>query len=1091
MPLTLDEVLGSQARSTPDRVLYEFLDDQIEPVEAITFAQLHARAIQLAAHLAPLAKPGEPVLVATGPGTEHPVALFACFIAGATAVPVYPPQPATRAAMLETLASIIRACGARVMLATHTVADDLLAALGPILGDAMPVWIDIAQPLTPGLTTGALPGSSPNQPALLLYTSGSTGQPKGAILTHEGLLGNLRALVDGCGRSSEDVVCSWLPQSHIAGLFFRLLPIVVGGRGVLMPVQAFASNPTHWLRAISRHGATVTAAPDFAYAITAQVWEDAARTRPELQGLFDLTRLSMAVSGGEMVRSGTLEAFSRALGSCGFETSAFHPYYGLTETMCVSITQRESIASLSVSRAGILLHRVETPHDDADRISLIGNGSPVGDTQVAIVDPDSRQHVGANGIGEIWVRGGAVIPGYFRDTVPTSDWQGRLPQEAEDTPAFFRTGDLGFIHDGQLYVTGRLKELIIVRGKNHYPLDIEATVVRAAADTGMTQCVAFALKDSQEAEGLGLALEFEAVPAQRAAFERKLRSAVTQAHGLSIDRLFVMPKDTLPRTTTRKIPRLSCARMAQTGLWQEWELAARSENPPTDRTSVTPASRLFADLEGPVLEGAVLGQVLAQLGRLGQIPQSTADLDRPLTQLGLSSLHMARLAHELGQALGIELPIVTLINGETVRGVTRECIALLQGEAGSAGPERINWQSTVDRLCASLCADTARQPKATEPGVLLTGATGFLGRWLLHALLSSTTHPVICLIRASSDAHAQQRVREALGQGPGWKPEFADRLQVKAGDLSENRLGLSEADFDMLVESVGTILHNAADVNFTATYAQLIRSNVEPLAALFELATAKGHRRSFHFISTTAILYGPELLQRPGQPLRTGDFPASPEAIHNGYGRSKWVAEAALRSAAQRGLSVHIHRPSIILGDLGTGATQLEDLTCRFVLGCSQMGSYPCADIGLNLIAVDQAAQGIVASIGGSQSPQTLHWSLQEPLSLRDAMRRLADRGRPIEPISLDQWLERVRSSIGPDNALYPLRDFLLQRVPGTDKTLLETFDGLPMRLDVADSLPFMPSLSDPNRALALVDAMAVWLEASGLLVAHPRPPAA
>ena len=508
MESTLDALLASHARRTPDQVLFEFLDDKAEPSESLSFGQLHRRASALAARLAPRATGGQPVLVAAGPGSEHPVALFACFLAGAIAVPVYPPQEATRAAMLETLASICRACGARLLLASQAVGQDLMSALPPLLGADTPEWLDI-QASAPSEADLRLPGSLPDQTALLLYTSGSTGNPKGAILTHEGLLGNLRALLQGCGRGSEDVVCSWLPQSHIAGLFFRLLPVVAGDRGVLMPVQTFATNPTNWLKAISRHGATVTAAPDFAYAITAKVWEDALRTRPELVGLFDLTTLEMAVSGGEMVRASTLDAFSRAFASCGFDPAAFHPYYGLTETMCVSITQREAVARTAVSRRAILAHQVASPAGEDDTLMLVGNGHPVGDAQALIVDTTRRVPLQAGEVGEIWVRGGAVTPGYFGKSVADSSWQGQLANEPDSAPHFFRTGDLGFVREGQLYVTGRLKELIIVRGKNHYPLDIEATVTEAASGAGMVQCVAFALRDAQEAEGLALALELE------------------------------------------------------------------------------------------------------------------------------------------------------------------------------------------------------------------------------------------------------------------------------------------------------------------------------------------------------------------------------------------------------------------------------------------------------------------------------------------------------------------------------------------------------------------------------------------------------
>ena len=1090
MKSTLDALLASHAHRTPEQLLFEFLDDKAEPAEALDFSRLHRRASALAAQLAPRSARGQPVLVAAGPGSEHLVALFACFLAGAIAVPVYPPQPATRAAMLETMAGICRACGARTLLATQTVGQDLLAALPPLLGPDMPAWLDIDAPAA-GEPSAALPGSAPTDTALLLYTSGSTGSPKGAILTHEGLLGNLRALLAGCGRGPDDVVCSWLPQSHIAGLFFRLLPVVAGGRGVLMPVQAFATNPTHWLKAISRHGATVTAAPDFAYAITAKVWEDAARTRPELQGLFDLTRLEMAVSGGEMVRAATLDAFSRAFASCGFDPAAFHPYYGLTETMCVSVTQRQEVARTAVSRRAILGHQVAPPADADDALVLVGNGSPVGDTQVAIVDPATRSQAPAGEVGEIWVRGGAVTPGYFGKVVAQTSWQGRLAQEDASAPPFFRTGDLGFLREGQLYVTGRLKELIIVRGKNHYPLDIEATVAEAAAGRGLAQCVAFAVRDAQEAEGLALALELdepaEGLAPDHAALAQALRARVAQAHGLSIDRLFVMPPGTLPRTTTRKIPRLACARLAQEGQWRQWELregggrdGTSGDSAPAPGGDAATGGHVMAGLTGPVLEGAVLGQVLAQLARLEGVHLSASDLDRPLMQLGLSSLHLARLAHELGQALGLELPMATLLGAATPRRIASACAALLEGRSPVGTASSIPWQETIARLTASLPADTAGRPLSEAPGVVLTGATGSLGSWLAHALLATTQRPLWCLVRARSDAHAVERVRQAMADGPGWQPEFEDRLTALAADLSAPWLGLTPEAYAALAEAGGTLLHNAADVNFVADYAQLAPGNVETLAGLMALATASGLRRPLHFVSTTAIFTGPGMGARAQ--LRPDDFPEDPEGVHTGYARSKWVAEAVLRAAAGRGLRVHVHRPSVIVCDSRTGASHVEDFSCRFLRGCVQLGVYPDAALGAQVVGVDQVAAGIAASLEQPQLAAALHWSPRQALPVVQAMRRLAARGHALRPLPLAEWLDLVRHRLPADNALYPLRDFLLQPMAGTGPTLLEALEGLAPQIDNEQASALSPGLDDPGQGLALLDAMAGWLEARGLL---------
>lgn len=1067
---TLDGLLARRAAEAPEHPLYTYLDAQGEEAATLTTGTLFARSRAVATALGAAGCGREPVLVCVGPGFEHPPTLFGAFLAGATVVPVYPPMG--NPAAVEAIAGVVRSAGTRLLLAPRAVGDELAAALAPLLGELTPRLLTLEDALeTP--PAADLPGSRPGDAAIVLYTSGSTGAPKGAVLTHDAFLDNMRAMAADCGRSAEDVICSWLPHAHIAGLYTRLLALALGARAVVFPAPAFAARPTLWLEVMSRHRCTVTAAPDFAYALSAQLFTD-----EQAAGL-DLSRWAMAVSGGEVVRPATLDRFAARFAPAGFKPEAFHPYYGLTETLCTSIPQGGALPGrLEVSRRALLHGRLAAPAEAADALTLVGNGQPLGaETRVLIVDPETLAPSAPGNVGEIWTCGPAVSRAYHGD--PARSEEACRAKLADGSGAWFRTGDLGLVHEGQLYVTGRLKELIIVRGKNHYPGDIEATVAQAAAGLGLREATAFAVSLVNDEEALALAVELDAPEAAGPEFLRRVRRAVATRHGLMIQRLYLLRPGSLPRTLTNKVSRARCRQAAASGTW---DAALHAVVRQAEPEAASPADAALQALTGPALREALLARVvaLAAAGESGTV--DAEHLDRPIPELGLSSIDVARIAAGLRAASGVEPPFAAFFDGSSWRDLAEALARKLEGAAPAALPAD-GWRSTMRRVAAEL-PDRAPARRTREGRIFLTGATGFLGAWLLGALLSRGERPVECLVRAADAEAGMARLVRALEGGPGWQEAWRDRLVALPGDASLPRFGLDASAWEALGARTALVVHNAANVNFVAPYASLKPVNVDPVHAVLALALAGGEVRPVHFVSTTAVFNS--AYRREQRRILASDRLTEPDHLYSGYAQSKWVAETALRAASIGGVPLGLHRPGLIIGASTTGQAHADDFLCRLILGCIALGRYPDVDVELDLVPVDDVASGIAAAVL-APLPHTLNvcqWTAPVPVTVSALFEAFRRRGHRVEPEPLQAWLRRVRTDLPADNPLFPVHPFLFEVPPGGQETLLELLDGLPLDVDPgeADTVRAAAGLAASAVDAALLDRMAAWLESAGCL---------
>jgi len=543
---TMIGLLRARAAAQPWDRAYTFMEDGERCGDWLTWEQLERRSRAIAAAVGRRVTPGQRVVVMFPPSLDFVPAFFATLFAGAIAVPVYPPSGARAERTAARLRGMITDAKPSLVLAPSwpPAQVDALRAAVPELA-ALP-WLDPVDVPDEHARTWRAPSIDSSSLAFLQYTSGSTASPRGVMVTHGNLLHNLQQTHIDAAYDSSSVSVSWLPVNHDMGLINGVLqPAFSGCPAYLMPPAAFLQRPARWLEAISRLGATHSGAPNFAYDLcTRRIGEDDC-------GSLDLSSWRVAYNGSEPIRRSTLEQFQRAFGIRGFRWEALSPAYGLAESTLL-------VASIP---AGVVPTFVGT---------AVASGINPAERGVVIVDPVTRARCEEGATGEIWVRGGSVAAGYWGREDDTRATFQAITADTHEGP-FLRTGDMGFTHQDRLFVSGRIKDLIIVRGLKHYPQDIELTAERAHPALRAGCCAAFSVERDDDEEQLAIVAEIETRRQPRGG-EKELsqvltaiRIAVAAAHHVAPASVTLLSPGEVPKTTSGKLQRYLCRAAVQGG----------------------------------------------------------------------------------------------------------------------------------------------------------------------------------------------------------------------------------------------------------------------------------------------------------------------------------------------------------------------------------------------------------------------------------------------------------------------------------------------------------------------------------------------
>ncbi|MBY8950337.1 non-ribosomal peptide synthetase [Pseudomonas carnis] len=650
LPRTLVQSLQQRAAQTPDQVALRFLAESAEHSVVLSYRDLDQRARTIAAALQANAGLGERAVLLFPSGPDYVAAFFGCLYAGVIAVPAYPPE-STRRHHQERLLSIISDAEPRLLLTIASLSEGLaqienapkVLSVDTLEAQQADQWVE--------------PDLKADDIAFLQYTSGSTALPKGVQVSHGNLVANEVLIRRGFGidLNPDDVIVSWLPLYHDMGLIGGLLqPIFSGVPCVLMSPAYFLGRPLRWLEAISEYGGTISGGPDFAYRLCSERVSESALER------LDLSRWRVAYSGSEPIRLDTLERFAEKFAACGFTPNNFFASYGLAEaTLFVAGgTRGRGIPALRLDEQALAANRAEPGQGPA--IMSCGTSQP--DHAVLIADPHTLTELPDQCVGELWATGPSIAHGYWRNPQASAK---TFVQHAGRT--WLRTGDLGFIRDGEVYITGRLKDLLIVRGHNLYPQDIEQTIEREVEVVRKGRVAAFAVND-QGLEGIGIAAEIsrsvqKIMPAE--ALIKAIRQAVAEACQQAPSVVVLLNPGALPKTSSGKVQRAACAIRHADGSLDSYAQ--------------------FPGLPGQASEVALESDLQQQIAAIWceQLQLAHVAGDDHFFLLGGNSITATQVVARLRESLGLELSLRLLFEAPTLAAFAT-AVAQLQQDGGVA-----------------------------------------------------------------------------------------------------------------------------------------------------------------------------------------------------------------------------------------------------------------------------------------------------------------------------------------------------------------------------------------------------------------------
>ncbi|MGL5080591.1 MAG: fatty acyl-AMP ligase [Microcoleaceae cyanobacterium] len=576
--VTLVDLLRHRAEHSPEQVAYTFLvDGELEQV-SFTHRALDQKAKAIAAYLQSCCQPGERAILLYQPGLDYVSAFFGCLYAGIIAVPAYPPRPNRSLARLQ---SIFSNAQATIALTSESIFTSLQRRAESVPELEQTSWLatDLLED-----SLGAqwqAPSLHPDSLAFLQYTSGSTATPKGVMITHRNLLENLTAIHCCFEHTPQSQGVIWLPPYHDMGLIGGVLQPLFGGFPVvLMSPLLFLQRPIRWLEAISRHRGTTSGGPNFAYDLCVR------RTTPEQRAGLDLSSWTLAFNGAEPIYAEVLEQFVQTFEPHGFRREGFYPCYGMAEaTLIISGGKKAAFPVLKTVQASALEHNQVAPTTEKtpNTRTLVGCGHALPGQRVQIVNPETLVLCSAGEVGEIWVQGPSIAQGYWHNPEATAqNFQAHLA--SNEAGPFLRTGDLGFLEGDELFVTGRLKDLIIINGHNHYPQDIEWTVEHCNPLIRPNCAAGFSVEVSGE-ERLVVVAEVERHYQKRRSIYpesasespnlkeivQSIQQAVLQSHDLSVYTVALLKPGTIPKTSSGKIQRHACRALFLAGTLETLE----------------------------------------------------------------------------------------------------------------------------------------------------------------------------------------------------------------------------------------------------------------------------------------------------------------------------------------------------------------------------------------------------------------------------------------------------------------------------------------------------------------------------------------
>jgi thioester reductase-like protein len=1031
--------LDSLGDQHPHRLLYSYIDVNGNPLGGYSYESFLHRTKVIAGHLRKELgfKSQDRLLLAYPPGLEMICAFFGCVRAGLIPVPVYPPSSRGFQGALYKMVHIAKDCQAAGILTSKDYLGSLKSNLARSGVSASGVDVDyvsglrwvVTEDFVDTVSDETFNGAS--KILFLQYTSGSTRDPKGVMVTHENILHNCPLVID----HPAPVVVSWLPQYHDMGLIgCYLYPALTGGTTYGFAPNDFIQRPTLWFDAIKTYGASASAAPNFAYDYCLR----AGRVSKESLETCDLSSLRLLMVAAEPVKPDTYTRFLQAFQPYGLRSESFFVAYGLAEnTLAVSLRGRNII---SVNKNAVALGKARMTTEVSEigaATQIVSCGTPLPGLTVKIVDPEKHLALEPGRIGEIWIAGESKCPGFWNNPELTLKlFHARLVDDSPYDDGYLRTGDMGFFHDGELFVCGRIKDMIILRGQNYYPQDIEAVVEKASGLIRGNCIAAFQINEESE-PALAIVAEVKNPKALPDALQ--IAAAVRNYLNVEVALISFIAPRAIPRTSSGKIMRHKTKHMWLQGQFTVLSEFSREKDAESSASSVgqSPFDVLKArynltgnesyNLVEAGLDSMDLVVFMHEIKEL--LKDKDADMLARQVDIGLiqrvSVAELFRLAEQLEHAP--EEALVPL----------RQSLAAFREEQRAAEQRMM---SNDRKLIFEPPAPALLPETPILNNVLLTGGTGFIGPFLVKSLLEQTRAKIHILVRSSDERQGKQRLRaamESMGPCPAQLMQmFETRVIPVCGDLGQTDLALTREVWDFLANEIDTVFHNGATVNYLLNYDRMRDANVIGANELLRLAF-QGRAKSFNYVSTTFI-FGWAVKKV----LYETDFNENMELLDFGYSQSKWVSEQVVMDARRQGLATRIFRPALVSPSI-TGGGNNFDIAVRLVAFMVNHGIGVDALNQVSFVPADITANNIVAiSTTPGTENKTYHVTRDEYANMLDITGLITKAtGRQFEIFSLPDFVPELIRRCRKEDLLFPLLDFLVNSVDNISAMEFKRYD--------------------------------------------------
>jgi thioester reductase-like protein len=1043
MALILDQLdrLGDEH---PHKLLYSYLDLNGNPIEEYSYGSFLRRTQAIAAHLRNdhHFAAEDRLLLAYPPGLEMICAFFGCVRAGLIPVPVYPPGSRGFQSALYKMVHIAKDCQAAGILTSKNYHASLKTNLARSGVSASGVDVDYISGL-PWIVTEDFVDAMPVEPfsgtssgtsntLFLQYTSGSTMEPKGVIVTHQNILDTCPLVID----HPAPIVVSWLPQYHDMGLIgCYLYPALRGGTTYGFAPTDFIQRPALWFEVMSTYRASATAAPNFAYDYCLR----AGRLSRESLEACDLSSLRVLMVAAEPVKPDTYTRFLEAFQSYGLKSESFYAAYGLAEnTLAVSLGGRNII---SVNKRALALGKARLTTEVSEigaAKQIVSCGTPLPDLNVKIVDPEQHVALKEGLVGEIWVAGSGKCMGYWKNPELTmKQFHARLVDDSPYDDGYLRTGDMGFFHNGELFICGRIKDMIILRGQNYYPQDIENVVERASGLIRANCVAAFQIHEDSEP---ALAIVAEVKNPNALPEARKIAAAVRNFLNVEVALISFIAPRAIPRTSSGKIMRHKIKHM-----WLEGQFTVLSE---FSREKDAGDSTC-----GPHIQSS-FDELKARYNLTGTESYN-------LVEAGLDSLDLVVFMHELKELLKdkgaemlarqVDIGVIQRVSvaelfqlAEQLESAPEEALSMLRLSLAAFREE----QRVAEKQMMSNDRKLIMEPLLPAPlpevrtlnHVLLTGGTGFIGPFLIKSLLEQTRAKIFVLVRASDEEQGRQRLRgamESMGPcGARLLQMFEARVIPICGDLGQANLGLAQEDWDFLANEIDTVFHNGATVNYLFNYDRMRDANVIGTNEVLRLAF-EGRPKEFNYVSTTFV-FGWAVKSV----LWETDFNENMDLLDFGYSQTKWVAEQVVADARSKGLSTRIFRPALVSPSV-TGGGNNFDIAVRLVAFMVNHGIGVDALNQVSFVPADIVANNIVAiSTTPGTENKTYHVVRDDYANMLDITGLITKAtGRQFEIFSISDFVPELIRRCRKEDLLFPLLDFLVGSVDNISAMEFKRYD--------------------------------------------------